>query len=70
LQKQKGEGGIYLISTTAEEKQMLDNMMDNFEESLKGRGFLFSTRHRLRWWAVRAFKFWINQNKLEKVEFT
>ena len=54
----------------SEAQQMLDNMMDIFEENIKGRDLIFSQRHRLRWWTARGLKSWIKQNAPEKVEFT
>ena len=53
-----------------EDRIILDRIMDKYEKKLNGSGLWFSQRHRLRWWAVRAIKFWIQQNKREKVEFT
>lgn len=53
-----------------DERQILDNMMDKFEDKLRVADFLFSQRHRLRWWAVRGIKFWIKENRGEKIEFT
>jgi len=52
--------------TTEEE----DEMLDNFEAVIEGRKLCFSQRHRLRWWAVRAVRFWIQEKKPVKVEFT
>ncbi len=61
---------IMFNELTPDERQVLDNIMDRFEDKLNGRGYIFSQRHRLRWWTARGIKWWIINNKTEKVEFT
>lgn len=52
--------------TTEEE----DVILDKFEAIMEKRKLVFSQRHRLRWWAVVAVRFWIQKNKPIKVQFT
>lgn len=56
--------------THKEYMEMFEAMMDKFEKNMSKQDLRFSQRHRLRWWAARAFRFWIKQNAPEKVEFT
>jgi hypothetical protein len=53
------------LITTDEE----DEMLDKFEGIMEERKLAFSQRHRLRWWAMVAIRFWIRETKPVKVQF-